>query len=69
MTGQIRPHTRGSTDYAEWDVTTKAGVVNASPGDWIIRRYTGDLSVVKDEDAFILINLRPPVTGDADRPK
>ena len=64
---EVMPHTRGSTDYAEWDVVTKVGIVSASPGDWIIRRERGDLSVVSEEDASILINLRPPVGGEHDR--
>lgn len=63
--GKIMPHTRGSTDYAQWDVATKSGAtVNATPGDWIIRRERGDLSVVDERDAFILINLRAPVRDD-----
>jgi hypothetical protein len=62
--GIITPHTRGGTDYAQWDVQTSRGLLNATPGDWIIRRERGDLSVVDEHDAFILINLRPPVGGD-----
>jgi hypothetical protein len=62
--GDVAPHTRGSTDYAQWDVKTARGLLNATPGDWIIRRERGDLSVVDEHDAFILINLRPPVSGD-----
>lgn len=54
------PHTRGSTDYTQWDVTTLRGVINAGPGDWIIRRERGDLSVVEGADAYVLINLRAP---------
>lgn len=65
--GRVEPHTRGHTDYAEWDVTTEAGPVTASPGDWIIRREKGDLSVVDERDAFILLNLRAPAREDADR--
>jgi hypothetical protein len=64
-TGHLKPHTRGSTDYAQWDVQTASGLLNAGPGDWIIRRERGDLSVVDGQDAFILINLRPPV-GDGE---
>lgn len=37
----VRPHTRGHTDYAEWDVTTANGVVSAGPGDWLIREPSG----------------------------
>lgn len=57
----ILPHTRRHTDYAEWDVPTPNGNVSAEPGDWIIRHENGALSVVRERDAFILINLRPPV--------
>lgn len=68
-TGQIMPHTRGHTDYAEWDVVLGSGkgIKSAGPGDWIIRRKNGDLSVVREQDAYILINLRPPPPGDAER--
>lgn len=59
----VAPHTKGSTDYAQWHVMTAKGIVNATPGDWIIRRERGDLSVVEEADAFILINLREPVNG------
>lgn len=67
--GAVTPHTRGHTDYAEWDVVLGSGkgVISAGPGDWIIRRANGDLSVVPEQDAFILINLRPPPSGDAER--
>ena len=61
--GGIVPYTRGSTDYAQWDVATKKGIVNATPDDWIVRRESGELSVVDGRDAFVLINLRPPVGG------
>ena len=63
---KIVPHTRGSTDYSQWDVTTAKGTVNATPGDWIILRERGDLSVVEEADAFILINLRPKPTDNAE---
>lgn len=33
---KVWPHTRGSTDYAQWDVLTAAGNVSAGPGDWIV---------------------------------
>lgn len=55
----ICPH--GCTDYARWDVKTPNGIVTAEPDDWIIRRENGDLSVVQAQDAYVLINLRPPV--------
>lgn len=64
--GAISCHTRGSTDYAQWDVTTRKGRTNATLGDWIIRRERGDLSVVEEADAFILINLRPPLSGNSE---
>jgi hypothetical protein len=50
----------GDRDYAVWSVVTTKGIVDAFPGDYIIRREHGDLSVVPAEDAFILINLRAP---------
>ena len=67
--GACTPHTRGHTDYAEWDVVLGSGrgVANAGPGDWIVRRKNGDLSVVEEQDAYILINLRPPPDGDSER--
>ena len=43
--GMIREHTRGSTDYARFDVTTAEGVVDAGPGDEIVRVGTGSLRV------------------------
>ena len=64
MTGAIVSSTRGSTDYAQWDVRTPSGIVNATPDDWIVRRESGELSVVDGRDAFILINLRPPAIGN-----
>jgi hypothetical protein len=57
----------GDRDYAVWRVETPKGPVYAFPGDRIIRRERGDLSVVEEEDAFILINLRPPVEGPEER--
>lgn len=51
--GDVVAHTRGGTDYAQWDVKTERGVVSAGPGDWIIRRKLGDLSVVAEQDAKI----------------
>lgn len=65
--GSITPHTRNSTDYAEWDVVTSKGTISAGPGDWIIRRERGDLSVVDEADAFILINLRAPDNSPSER--
>lgn len=65
--GSVVPHTRNSTDYAEWDIVTATTVVSATAGDWIVRRERGDLSVVPEQDAFILINLRAPVEGNTDR--
>lgn len=62
-------HTRGSTDYAQWDVLTSRGTINATPGDWIVRREKGDLSVVEAQDAFVLINLRPPVRSEGEHDK
>ncbi len=35
--GVVTPHTRNCTDYAEWDVKTKEGLVSMSPGDYIVR--------------------------------
>ena len=37
LAGEVTPHTRGSTDYARWDVKTPDGVVDAGPGDWIVQ--------------------------------
>lgn len=65
--GYVLPHTRNSTDYAEWDVVTSAGTKSATPGDWIIRRERGDLSVVEGADAFILINLRASDNSPSER--
>lgn len=45
--GLLLPHTRGSTDYAQWDVVTPAGTVNAWPGDWIVYDKTAALRVIK----------------------
>lgn len=42
-------HTRGGTDYAQWEVTTKLGVVNAGPGDWIVRNENAELTVCPHE--------------------
>lgn len=42
---KIVGHTRGSTDYAQWDVTTQTGVACAGPGDWIVRDENGNLYV------------------------
>lgn len=58
------------TDYAEWHVFSDlddGSYSVASPGDWIIRRENGSLSVVDHEDAFILINLRPPVINENEK--
>lgn len=41
----LQPHTRGDTDYARWDVTTRKGVVDAGPGDWVVLCADGSLSV------------------------
>lgn len=46
---RIHWHTRGSTDYARWDVSTPDGIVDAGPGDWIERNADGSLSVVADD--------------------
>jgi len=43
--GDVWPHTRGGTDYAQWEVKTPAGMANARPGDWIVRGPDGALSV------------------------
>lgn len=64
MANVITPNTRRHTDYADWDVVTCRGTLTARPGDWIILREYGDLSVIEEEDAHILINLRPPVESD-----
>lgn len=77
MNGLVTPNTRRHTDYADWDIHTAESikacrflgpVVTAMPGDWIILRKDNTLSVVADQDAFILINLRPPVVGDSETP-
>ena len=59
--GALFMHCGGERDYATWGIVTHSGIVNAEPGDYILRRERGDLSVVPAEDAHILINLRPPV--------
>lgn len=61
---KVTPNTRRHTDYADWDVVMADDTKTAIPGDWIICRERGDLSVVADADAFILINLRPPVVDE-----
>ncbi len=47
--GDVSPHTRGSTDYAEWDIKTLEGTMNATPGDWIIRGVKGELYPCKPD--------------------
>lgn len=47
--GAMRDHSRGGTDYAQWDITTARGVKTARPGDWIVRRSDGDLDVCEAE--------------------
>ena len=49
--GIIVGHTRGSTDYASWDVLCGDGMKTAGPGDWIVYRRDRSLSVVQYEDA------------------
>lgn len=41
--GDVTPHTTGSTDYAQWHIKTLEGVMNAQPGSWIIRGIKGEL--------------------------
>lgn len=41
--GKVTPHTTGGTDYAQWHIHTLEGVMNARPGDWIIRGVKGEL--------------------------
>lgn len=33
--GVVTPHSRNCTDYSEWDVKTKKGMISMSPGDCI----------------------------------
>lgn len=47
--GVVRPHNRGGTDYAEWDIKTLHGTVSAGPGDWIVRNPQGDLYPCKPD--------------------
>jgi hypothetical protein len=49
MNGAVVPHTRGSTDYAEWDIRTLEGVMSAGPGDWIIRGVKGEIYPIKPD--------------------
>lgn len=56
--GMVRPHTRGGTDYARFDVTTADGVVDAGPGDWIARDADGRLRVERGLAAPGVKNLR-----------
>jgi hypothetical protein len=66
--GRIRIKWKGDTDYAMWEVLCADHLTKiAGPGDYIVRRERGELSVVEESDAFILINLRPPVEGDEER--
>ena len=45
ISGAIKAHSRASTDYARWDVRTSDGVVDAGPGDEIVRADDGSLRV------------------------
>lgn len=47
--GHMTPHTRGGTDYAQWDILTLEGVMTARPGDWIIRGVKGELYPCKPD--------------------
>lgn len=47
--GDLRPHSRGSTDYAQWDIMTLEGVMTAQPGDWIVKGVKGELYPVRSD--------------------
>jgi hypothetical protein len=47
--GTIKPHTRNGTDYAEWDIHTLEGVMNATAGDWIIQGVNGEIYSCKPD--------------------
>lgn len=54
----ITPHTRNCTDYAEWDIKTLEGTMNATPGDYLIRGVKGELYACKPD---IFLELHEPV--------
>jgi hypothetical protein len=41
--GAIKPDTPRCTDYAEWKIETREGVIWAGPGDWIVRGVEGEI--------------------------
>jgi hypothetical protein len=41
--GTVAPHTRGHTDYTEWDIKTLEGTMNAGPGDMLIQGVKGEI--------------------------
>ena len=47
--GEITPHSRGGSDYAQWDIVTLKGVMTAQPGDWIIKGVKGELYPCKPD--------------------
>lgn len=47
--GNLKPHNRGSTDYAQWDIETLEGTMTARPGDWIIRGVKGEIYPCKPD--------------------
>lgn len=47
--GNCVPHSRGGTDYAQWDIPTLEGVMTAQPGDWIIQGVKGELYPCKPD--------------------
>lgn len=47
--GKLKPHTRGGTDYAQWDVTTEDGVLTVGPGDYILRGASGSVSACRHD--------------------
>ena len=46
---RMKPHTRGSTDYAQWDIVTPYGTMSCGPGDYIIRCADGELYPCKPD--------------------
>lgn len=47
----VVPHARRGTDYAEWDIKTLEGTMNATAGDYIIKGIQGELYAC-DPDIF-----------------
>lgn len=46
---KITPHSRGGTDYAQWDIQTLEGTMTAQPGDWVILGVKGEIYPCKPD--------------------